>query len=105
MNLNTLKAFAVAGIVSAAASAIAHEPGSVERFESLDRNGDGFVTRDEAKDAEELNTRFTELDTNNDNKLSRQEYGALEEESRAAAEKAAAAAGATGKTRTKEIRK
>ena len=63
---------------------------------------DGFVTRDEAKDAEELNTRFTELDKNNDNKLARQEYGVLQEELRAAAEKAAAeraAAGGSGKTR------
>ena len=57
------------------------------------------MSRDVANNAEELNTRFTELDANNDNKLSRQEYGALEEEARAAAEKAAAAAGATGKTR------
>ena len=105
MNLNILKAFAAAAFLCVAASAIAHEPGSAARFERLDRNGDGFVTRDEAKDAEELNTRFTELDVNNDNKLSRQEYGALEEEARAAAQKAAAAAGGTGKTRTKEIRK
>ena len=100
MNLNSLKAIVIAGMLCAPAMALAHEPGSAERFERLDRNGDGFVSRDEAKDAEELNTRFTELDTNNDNKLSRQEYGALEEESRAAAEKAAAAAGATGKIRS-----
>ncbi|HET7671213.1 MAG TPA: hypothetical protein VFK84_12450 [Burkholderiales bacterium] len=106
MKLNLLKAFAVAAILALPAAGIANEPGSTERFESLDRNGDGFVSRDEGKDAEELNTRFTELDRNNDNKLSRQEYGALEEEARAAAEKAAAAAGGTtGKPRVKEARK
>src|SRR3954468_6173206 len=33
------------------------------RFEALDKNHDGFVSRDEAKDAEELNTRFSELDS------------------------------------------
>ena len=104
MNLNIVKAFAVAAMLCVPAVVLAHEPGSAERFERLDRNGDGFVTRDEAKDAEELNTRFTELDTNNDNKLTRQEYGALEEEARAAAEKAAAAGG-TGKSRVKETRK
>ena len=105
MKLNLLKAFAIAATVALPALGIAGEPGTAARFDQLDRNGDGFVSRDEGKDAEELNTRFTELDTNNDNKLTRQEYGALEEEARAAAEKAAAAAGATGKTPVKETRK
>lgn len=105
MKLNLLKAFAMAASLAVPAVGMAGEPGSAERFEALDRNGDGFVSRDEGKDAEELNTRFTELDRNNDNKLSRQEYGALEEEARAAAEKAAAAGGTTGKPRVKEARK
>lgn len=47
------------------------------RFEALDRNSDGFVSRDEANNATELNTRFSELDTNNDNKLTLQEYEAM----------------------------
>jgi Ca2+-binding EF-hand superfamily protein len=46
-------------------------------FDRLDRNRDGFISRDEAKDAPELQTRFSELDTNNDGKLSREEYDAL----------------------------
>ena len=104
MKLNLLKAFALAAFLAVPAIGIATDPGSTARFDQLDRNGDGFVSRDEGKDAEELHTRFTELDSNNDNKLSRQEYGALEEESRAAAEKAAAAGG-TGNSRSKETRK
>src|SRR5258706_8913423 len=44
-----------------------------DRFDQLDKNHDGFISRDEGKDAEELNTRFSELDTNNENKLSREE--------------------------------
>ena len=59
-------------------------------FERLDKNHDGYISRDEAKDASELNTRFTELDRNNDGKLSRDEYSALNESSR----------GATGTTGT-----
>lgn len=45
-----------------------------ERFAELDRNRDGYLSRDEANDAVELNTRFSELDANNDGKLSRDEY-------------------------------
>jgi hypothetical protein len=55
------------------------------RFEALDKNHDGFVSRDEAKDADELNTRFSELDVNNDGKLSREEYNAVSKSARGAA--------------------
>ena len=61
-------------------SAWANDAGSDARFNDLDRNGDGFVSRDEGRDAEELNTRFSELDTNNDGKLSRDEYAVLQRE-------------------------
>ena len=54
------------------------------RFEALDQNHDGFISRDEAKDASELNTRFTELDANNDGKLSRDEYNAISKSARGA---------------------
>lgn len=61
------------------------QPGA-SNFDRLDRNGDGYISRDEAKDAPELQTRFSELDVNNDGKLSREEYDALN----------ASASGATG---------
>src|SRR5438105_7588518 len=53
-------------------------------FERLNKNHDGFISRDEAKDAAELNTRFSELDKNNDGKLSREEYNALDTSARGA---------------------
>jgi hypothetical protein len=53
-------------------------------FDRLDRNRDGFVSRDEAKDASELDTRFSELDTDNDGKLSREEYNAHDKNARGA---------------------
>jgi hypothetical protein len=84
--MKILKAIAVAGIFALPASGASAAPGdagSSARFEALDRNGDGFVSRDEAKDAEELNTRFSELDVNNDGKLTRDEYTALAREARA----------------------
>ena len=53
------------------------------RFDQLDANHDGYVSRDEARNAEELNTRFSELDRDNDGKLTRQEYTAFAADRRA----------------------
>ena len=47
--------------------------GSSMTFKSLDANKDGFVSRDEAKNSNELNRRFSELDKDGDGKLSSQE--------------------------------
>jgi hypothetical protein len=52
------------------------------RFDELDANHDGHVSRDEARDAEALQTRFSELDRDNDGKLTREEYDALHAERR-----------------------
>ena len=53
-------------------------------FERLDRNDDGFVTRDEARDATELQGRFAELDKDNDGKISRSEMRGLDSDRSAA---------------------
>ena len=66
-----------------------------DRFDRIDRNHDGYISRDEAKDASELDTRFSELDRNNDGKLSREEYNALSSGS-----SGASGATATGPTST-----
>ena len=47
-------------------------------FERLDKNKDGFVTRDEARDATELQGRFAELDKDNDGKISAAEMRAMD---------------------------
>ena len=72
-------------VLAWAGFARSNDPGSETRFNSLDRNRDGFVSRDEGRDAEELNTRFSELDANNDGKLSLDEYALLAREAREAA--------------------
>jgi hypothetical protein len=51
---------------------------SAALFDRLDKNKDGFVTRDEARDATELQGRFAELDVDNDGKISRGEMRALD---------------------------
>ena len=89
--IRTLIAFAAAGVLALPMAASAADDRDsaagrtrADRFDELDKNHDGFISRDEGKDAEELNTRFSELDTNNDNKLSREEYGALKQNARGA---------------------
>jgi hypothetical protein len=52
--------------------------GSAALFERLDKNKDGFVTRDEARDATELQGRFAELDKDNDGKISASEMRELD---------------------------
>lgn len=79
--LSTLLFAAIAALIGLATPArAADDAGSDARFNDLDRNGDGFVSRDEGRDADELNTRFSELDANNDGKLSRDEYAVLQRE-------------------------
>ena len=46
-------------------------------FTQLDRNNDGYVSRDEARDAA-WNTRFSEFDRDNDGRLSRMEFDAMQ---------------------------
>jgi len=46
-------------------------------FPALDRNGDGYISRDEAKDTP-LDGRFSELDKDNDERVSQSEFEALQ---------------------------
>jgi len=60
------------------ASASGRTSPSAALFERLDKNKDGFVTRDEARDATELQGRFAELDKDNDGKISASEMRELD---------------------------
>ena len=44
---------------------------------ALDKNGDGYISRDEASGHEDLNPRFSEYDTDRDDRLSSTEWGAI----------------------------
>ncbi len=46
-------------------------------FSTMDRNNDGYISRDEAKDST-WNSRFTELDKDNDNRVSQSEFQAMQ---------------------------
>jgi Ca2+-binding EF-hand superfamily protein len=74
MNLKPLIALALASAALLAGPLGRAADGAEQRFDELDRNHDGFLSRDESNDARELDTRFSELDVDNDGKLSREEY-------------------------------
>ena len=64
-------------------------------FSSMDRNGDGYISRDEARDAT-WNSRFSELDKDNDGRLSADEFGALGSAAGATVDKDARSPSTTG---------
>jgi Ca2+-binding EF-hand superfamily protein len=59
-----------------AAGALAAQSGSPPTFESLDKNGDGKVSLNEAAENDALFVAFKSLDTNKDGLLSREEFAA-----------------------------
>lgn len=58
--------------------------GATGGFSAMDRNADGYVSRDEAREVSWSN-RFGELDRDNDGRLSEAEYNTLSADSAAAA--------------------
>jgi len=73
-----------AALIGSAAHAQPSKPeGGVSRdlekqFQALDRNGDGFVSREELAANQRPSGRFTEADKNADGKLDQAEFQALE---------------------------
>ena len=67
----------------------ANDGGASAMFKSLDKNKDGYISKDEAKGSPH-DKDFAKLDKNSDNKLSRDEHAAAPEH---AGEKRAPAAG------------
>ena len=75
-------------IALAFSSAAFAQPGSGEpgggaraaKFATLDRNGDGYVTRIEALGEQEIHKRFAQFDANKDRQLSLAEYLAARED-------------------------
>ena len=90
MNLKTALAVALAAAFAAPVSAQqaprsydskdsnpATAGASAGGFAAMDRNNDGYISRDEARDAT-WNSRFSELDKDNDGRVSRGEFEALQ---------------------------
>ncbi len=79
---------AALGIASAALLAVAAPEGregrapGMERLKQADTNGDGLISREEAKALPRLAARFDEIDTNHDNQISPDELRAFHEKRR-----------------------
>ena len=50
-------------------------------FGQVDRNGDGYISRDEVGDDRTLQDRWDTIDKNNDQRIDRSEFSALENRS------------------------
>jgi hypothetical protein len=89
MNLKTVIALAIAAAFAAPVAAQTssgtdnrvtggtNAPAAASGFSALDRNNDGYISRDEAREAAWSN-RFTEFDKDNDDRLSRSEFDAMQ---------------------------
>ena len=73
MNLKTLMALAIAAAFAAPVLAQAPAAGG---FAAVDRNNDGYLSRDEAREST-WNSRFSELDKDNDGRISQSEFNAM----------------------------
>jgi Ca2+-binding EF-hand superfamily protein len=55
---------------------------AAKRLQDADKDKDGFISREEARALPRLSRSFDEIDTNRDNKLSREELIAFRDKSR-----------------------
>ncbi len=82
--MKSIAILAAAGL-SAAAFAVVAAPesqGHGDRLKAADTNGDGMISRDEAKALPRLAKHFDEIDTNKDNLLSADELRAYHQKAR-----------------------
>jgi osmotically-inducible protein OsmY len=82
---NIMRALLIASFIPAA---VALAQGA--DFSSLDRNGDGYLTRLEAAAEPEVAKRFAQFDTDKDRRLSSAEYAAAREDNERRAQRDAA---------------
>ena len=61
-----------------------HEGAGIERLKQADTDGNGMISREEAKALPRIAKHFDEIDANRDNQLSRDELHAFHEKMRAA---------------------
>ena len=76
MNLKTVMIVAMAGVFATPLLAQMADRGTPGGFGTLDRNQDGYISRDEAREAP-WSSRFGEFDRDNDGRLSLGEYDAM----------------------------
>jgi Ca2+-binding EF-hand superfamily protein len=83
----TAFALPVAAQSSATGDRSSAATGASGTYHSLDKNRDGFISRDEAASDTSMTGRFSELDKDNDGRISQSEFAALDAPSGARADK------------------
>jgi hypothetical protein len=84
--MKAIATLAALGIASAALLALAAPDGQgrgADRMKQADTNGDGLISRDEAKALPRLAKHFDEIDTNHDGQISADEMRAAHEKRKA----------------------
>lgn len=69
---------ALIGLVAGAA-ALAQDEAKAPAFETIDVNGDGYISVAEAQESEDVAGVFAELDSDSDGQISAEEYGKVAE--------------------------
>jgi Ca2+-binding EF-hand superfamily protein len=70
------------GLAAATSAAFAAPEGRGDRMKAADTNGDGMISREEAKALPRLAKRFDEIDTNKDGQISADEMRASHQKAR-----------------------
>jgi Ca2+-binding EF-hand superfamily protein len=80
--MKSIAILAAAGLSAAAFAVVAAPEGHGDRLKAADTNGDGMISREEAKALPRLAKHFDEIDTNKDGQISADELRARHDKTR-----------------------
>ena len=73
-----IRQLAIIGAMAVSFAAVADDTSSKTVFDTLDKNGDGKITKEEAADVDTLVEDWVTIDVNNDGSIEVSEFAAVE---------------------------